>query len=146
MWLLLVPVPYVDASAAAAFPGKRARMLVSGAGILAEAFIAAVAIIVWSSVEPGVVRAAAYQVLLIAGVSTLLINGNPLLRYDGYYVLADLLEIPNLASRANAYVGTLFRRWVLGLAPAGDGAVRRPSACGWPATRWHPSPTASWCW
>lgn len=129
MWLLLVPVPYVDASAAAVFADRRARMLVSGAGILAEAFIAAVAMIVWVSVEAGMVRAAAYQVMLVAGVSTLLFNGNPLLRYDGYYVLADLLEIPNLAGRANAYAGALFRRWVLGLPPAGQGVVPPAERC-----------------
>ena len=113
-WLLLAPVPYVDASAAAAFPDKRARMLVSGAGILAEVLLASVAMIVWVIVEPGVVRATAYQVMLIAGVSTVLFNGNPLLRYDGYYLAADLLEIPNLAARANAQLGFLLRRWVLG--------------------------------
>ena len=114
-WLLLVPVPYVDASAAAAFPDKRARMLVSAAGILAEVFIASAAMIVWTIVEPGVVRATAYQAMLIAGVSTVLFNGNPLLRYDGYYLLADLLEIPNLASRAQAQVAYAVRRWVLGV-------------------------------
>ena len=118
MWLLLLPVPYVDASAAAAFPERRARMLVSAAGILAEAFIAALAMIVWVGVEPGAVRATAYSVMLIAGVSTLLFNGNPLLRYDGYYVLADLLGLPNLAQRANAHAGYLLRRWVLGLREA----------------------------
>lgn len=115
MWLLLVPVPYVDASASAAFPSRRARIVVSSAGIIAESFLAALAMIVWWAVEPGVLRATAYNVMLIAGVSTLLFNGNPLLRYDGYYVLADCLEIPNLAARANAHVGYLFRRWVLGL-------------------------------
>jgi putative peptide zinc metalloprotease protein len=71
--------------------------------------------IVWATVEPGVVRAMAYYIMLIAGVSTLLFNGNPLLRYDGYYFLADLLEIPNLASRASAQLGCVLRRWVLGL-------------------------------
>src|SRR6185436_18132567 len=123
-WLLLVPVPYVDASAAAAFPDKRARMLVSAAGILAEVFLAAIAMIVWTFVEPGVVRATAYQVMLIAGVSTVLFNGNPLLRYDGYYLFADLLEIPNLASRANAQLGYFVRRWVLGVRGTPAAATR----------------------
>ena len=122
-WLVLVPVPYVDASAAAAFPEKRARMLVCAAGILAEVFIASLAMIVWAAVEPGVVRATAYYVMLIAGVSTVLFNGNPLLRYDGYYFLADLLEIPNLASRANAQVAYLLRRFVLGMRDARSAAA-----------------------
>src|SRR6185295_11718953 len=51
----------------------------------------------------------------ISGVSTLLFNGNPLLRFDGYYVLSDALEIPNLGQRANQYVGYLFQRYVLGV-------------------------------
>jgi len=127
-WLLLAPVPYVDASAAAAFPTKRARMLVSAAGILAEVLLASVAMIVWTIVEPGVVRAAAYQVMLIAGISTVLFNGNPLLRYDGYYFLTDLLEIPNLGSRANAQLGYLLRRWVLGLRGATSVAATKVEA------------------
>ena len=57
--------------------------------------------------EPGVMRAVAYNVILITGFSTLVFNGNPLLRYDGYYILADWLEIPNLAQRANEYFGYL---------------------------------------
>jgi putative peptide zinc metalloprotease protein len=123
-WLLLVPVPYVDASAAAAFPDKRARMLVSSAGILAEVLLASVAMIVWTSVEPGVVRATAYHVMLIAGVSTVLFNGNPLLRYDGYYLFADLLEIPNLATRANAQLAYALRCWVLGVRSVPVAATR----------------------
>lgn len=114
LWMLAMPVPYVDASAATAFPDKRDRMWVSATGILVELFIAALAMIAWALVEPGFARSLAYATLLVAGVSTLLVNGNPLLRYDGYYLLADLLEIPNLAQRANAQAGHLFRRWVLG--------------------------------
>jgi len=123
-WLLLIPVPYVDASAAAAFPDKRARMLVSAAGIIAEVLLASVAMIVWTIVEPGVVRATAYQVMLIAGVSTVLFNGNPLLRYDGYYLFADLLEIPNLTARANALLAYSVRRWVLGVRGVAVAATR----------------------
>ncbi len=128
-WAFLVPVPYADASAAAAFPNKRARMLVSAAGILAEVFLASVAMMVWVNVEPGAVRAAAYQVMLIAGASTVLFNGNPLLRYDGYYFLADLLEIPNLALRGNAQVGYLVRRRVLGVRRAQSIAATTAEAC-----------------
>ena len=64
--------------------------------MIVELFLAALALFVWLNVEPGVVRAVAYNVMFIAGVSTVLFNGNPLLRYDGYYIFADYLEIPNL--------------------------------------------------
>lgn len=115
MLLVLMPIPYVDATASYAFADKRQRMVVSAAGIMAEGFLAALALIVWVNVEPGAVRAAMFNVLLIAGVSTLLFNGNPLLRYDAYYILADWLEIPNFGSRSNRFCGYLLQRYLLGM-------------------------------
>lgn len=115
LFLVFMPVPYVDASASSVFPSKRRRMAVGAAGIAVELFLAAVATLVWIAVEPGWTRHVAYALMLVGGVSTLLFNGNPLLRFDGYYVLADALEIPNLGGRANQYVGALSRRWLLGL-------------------------------
>ncbi|WP_029407235.1 site-2 protease family protein [Thiomicrorhabdus sp. Milos-T2] len=112
MFLIFMPVPYVDASASAAFRNKYQRMLVAGAGIIVEAFIAAIAMAVWVYSEPGIVRSIAFNALLIAGVSTLLFNGNPLLRFDAYYVLADYLEIPSLAQRGNKYIAYLWKRYL----------------------------------
>ncbi len=112
MLLVLMPIPYVDASSSSALWDKRKRMLVGGAGILVEGFLAAVAMFVWMNVETGAVRAVAYNVMLIAGVSTLFFNGNPLLRFDAYYVLGDFLEIPNLGTRANRYLGYLLQRYL----------------------------------
>ncbi|MEM1201584.1 MAG: hypothetical protein AAGI06_19955, partial [Pseudomonadota bacterium] len=114
MFLVFIPVPYVDASAAAAFPQKWRRALVGGAGILVELFLATVALFVWLDAEPGLVRTLAFNVMLIGGVSTLLFNGNPLLRFDGYYVLADLVEIPNLGQRSNRYLFYLMQRYLFG--------------------------------
>jgi putative peptide zinc metalloprotease protein len=114
MILVLTPMPYVDASAASAFREKWHRILVGAAGILVELFVAALALFVWLSVEPGTMRTLCYNAMIIAGVSTVLFNGNPLLRYDGYYVLADLLEIPNLRSRGNSYLGYLAERYLFG--------------------------------
>ena len=126
MLLVLMPVPYVDASAATAFRDKRSRMLVGAAGMLVEIFIAALAVFAWIHLEPGTERAIAYNVILVAGVSTLLFNANPLLRYDGYYILADYLEIPNLAQRSNEYVGYLVNRYVFGV----DGGTSPVSVAG----------------
>lgn len=114
MLLVLIPVPYVDASAASGFRSKHQRMLVGGIGIMVELALASLALIVWLNAEVGPVHAIAYNVMLIGGVSTLLFNGNPLLRFDGYYVLADWLEIPNLGSRANKHLGYLAEKYAFG--------------------------------
>jgi putative peptide zinc metalloprotease protein len=112
MFLVFAPMPYVDASAASEFRSKWQRALVGAAGMIVEVFIAALALYVWLAVEQGVVRALAFNVMVVAGASTVLFNGNPLLRYDGYYILADVLEIPNLAQRATRYWGHLVNRYV----------------------------------
>jgi putative peptide zinc metalloprotease protein len=112
MFLVFAPMPYVDASAAAEFRSKWQRALVGAAGMIVEIFIAALALYVWLAVEPGGVRALAFNAMVVAGVSTVLFNGNPLLRYDGYYILSDLLEIPNLAQRATRYWGHLIYSYI----------------------------------
>ena len=121
--LVFLPVPYVDASAASLFAHKYRRMLVAAAGIMVELLLAALAMFAWLQLSDGLARDVAFAVMLIGGVSTLLFNGNPLLRFDGYYVLADAIEIPNLASRAARYYGYLARRYLLCIpgaaAPAG---------------------------
>ncbi|AVI62949.1 HlyD family efflux transporter periplasmic adaptor subunit [Halomonas sp. GFAJ-1] len=113
MFLVFFPVPYVDASAAAVCPEKRQRMLVGAAGILVELFIAALAMMVWLLAEPGLLRSIMFNIMVIAGISTLLFNGNPLLRFDAYYVLSDWLEIPNFGQRANQQLGYLIKRFLL---------------------------------
>src|SRR5262245_59749323 len=115
MMLVLAPVPYVDASDAATFRSKWHRALVGAAGMLVEVFIAALAVLVWAIIEPGTIRSIAYDVMLIAGVSTIVFNANPLLRFDGYYILCDLIEIPNLGFRSNRYWGALIQRFLFGL-------------------------------
>lgn len=114
MFLVLMPVPYVEASSASAFPDKYQRMVVGAIGIMVELCLAALALFLWLAMEPGVARALAFNVMLIGGVSTLFFNGNPLLRFDGYYVLADWLEIPNLATRAQQYLGWLTQHHLFG--------------------------------
>lgn len=118
MLLVFFPVPYVDASASAAFANRWHRLAVSSAGILVELFLAAIALFVWLMVEPGLVSATAYNVMLVGGVSTVLINGNPLLRFDGYYILSDLLEIPNMGARGNQQIAYLLQRYILRISDA----------------------------
>ncbi|HVT87282.1 MAG TPA: efflux RND transporter periplasmic adaptor subunit [Tepidisphaeraceae bacterium] len=114
MFLVFVPTPYVDASTAWAFPNKWARMFVGAAGMIVELFVAALCAFVWLAThESGsFISQLAYNAMLIASVSTVVFNANPLLRYDGYYILSDFLEIPNLQMRSREYLVGLIKRHV----------------------------------
>ena len=114
MVILFSPVPYVDATSSYRFSSKWARATVAAAGIMAELVLGAIALYVWLGSQPGLVQAFAFNVVLIAGVSTLVVNGNPLMRYDGYFIACDLLEMPNLSQRANRYLTYLFDRYLMG--------------------------------
>lgn len=114
MLIIFMPVPYVDATYSYRFTSKWVRALVAATGIMAELFLGALALFVWLNIESGLVRAFAFNVIFIAGVSSLLVNGNPLMRYDGYYVLTDLIEIPNLSQRAKNYWIYLSDRYLFG--------------------------------
>ena len=109
---VLVPAPYVDASAASGFTRRSQRALVSGIGIMVELFIAALALFVWLNVQPGWVSDIAFVITLIAAVSTVLFNGNPLLRFDGYHLLCDALDLPNLDTRSRAWWSNLLQRLI----------------------------------
>ena len=101
--LVLMPVPYVDASAANLFPDRHARMVVSAAGILVEVTLASLALFLWLAIDDSLLREAAFVVMTVGGLSTILFNANPLVRFDGYHLLADWLEIPDLANRSRQY-------------------------------------------
>ncbi len=112
--LFLVPAPYVDASAATAFPQRRQRALVGAAGIMVELALAALGLGVWLFTQPGWVHNAAFMLMTIGVTSTLLFNGNPLLRFDAYHVMCDLFDVPNLGARSSAWWHQRLGRWLLG--------------------------------
>ena len=116
--LMLTPVPYVDASASLGFASKRQRMAVAGAGIAAELLLATLAMALWLALEPGTFKDIAFAVVLVGGLSTLVINGNPLLRFDGYHVLCDAFELPHLAQRSQRWWQHLLKRGLLRLPTA----------------------------
>lgn len=125
--LMLMPVPYVDASAANAFRHAWQRMLVSAAGIMAELAMAALGLWLWHSTSDGLLHDAGFVVWFIACVSTLLFNANPLQRLDGYHVMTDALHLPNLGSRSQQWWQAQGQRW---LTQQDDGSQqdRRPQA------------------
>ena len=115
MLLVFFPIPYVDSSAAHRFSSKHRRMVVCAAGIMIEVFLASAALLVWANTDHGLVHDLAFDIVIIGGISTLLFNANPLLRFDGYYLLSELLEIPNLGTRSDQYLGFLFKHYLLGI-------------------------------
>ncbi len=118
MFLIFVPLPFVDASSAWAFRSKWHRAVVGMSGVMVELFLAAIAVFVWLHTSTGTLHIIAYNIIFIASVSTLLFNANPLLRFDAYYVLSDLIEIPNLSQRAKNYLYYLVKRYTWGLKAA----------------------------
>jgi putative peptide zinc metalloprotease protein len=115
MLLVLMPVPYVDASAASSFRSKYKRMIVGAAGIVVELLMASIALLIWLNIQQGLISDILFNVMLIGGASTLLFNGNPLLKFDGYFVLSDAVEIPGLGPRANKYYGYLIQKYIFGV-------------------------------
>jgi putative peptide zinc metalloprotease protein len=114
MFLVLVPTPYVDASTAWAFPNKWARMLVGAGGMMVELFFASIMAFVWIATKDShtLVSQISYNAMLIASVTTVVFNANPLLRYDGYYMLSDYWEIPNLQQKSKDYALGLIKRHI----------------------------------
>jgi putative peptide zinc metalloprotease protein len=111
---VLMPVPYVDASAASGFVQRSRRAVVSAIGIMIELLIASLALYVWANVQPGLVRDTAFVAMLIAGLSSLVVNGNPLVRFDGYFLFCDLIDVPNLDQRSRNWWVSFFQRRLFG--------------------------------
>ncbi len=125
MLLLFNPLPYVDASSSWALRNKWQRILIGGAGMIVELALAAVAAMLWAHTGDGALHRVAYNAIVIASVGTLLFNLNPLLRYDGYHMLSDFLEMPNLQGRASQTTLYLLERYGFGLTEARNPASSR---------------------
>ena len=115
MFLLFIPLPYVDVTSSWSFPDKYQRILVSAAGMMVELFLAAIAVFIWFQADPGPLKFHMGNLIISASLTTLLFNLNPLMKFDGYFILADWLEIPNLQSRGRQSVQSWGRRWCLGI-------------------------------
>jgi putative peptide zinc metalloprotease protein len=114
MLLMGLPLPYVDATGSWSFRDRRARALVGAAGIIVELVLAAFGAMIWAVTGPGLINSLAFNVMVIGSISSLLFNGNPLLRFDAYYVLSDLVDIPNLYQRSGQQWKYLADRYLLG--------------------------------
>lgn len=131
MLLLLMPTLYCDVSDAWLMPSRRHRILVSAAGMLAELVLASLAAFVWWGTAPGLPHFLALSLMTVCSLNTVLVNGNPLLKYDGYYILSDAIGRPNLASDATEALRKGFLRIVFGAQTGGRPELdARPE---WPA-------------
>lgn len=130
VFIVGTPLPYVDATSSTAFAPKRRRLMVSAAGMAVELFLAAVALLIWLNIEEGLLRGLLYNVVVIGSVSTLFFNGNPLLRFDGYHLLCDAIDVPNLGTRANQMVTYLVQRYGYGVQGLNSPAVSRREGAG----------------
>ena len=125
MFLILTPLPYVDMASTWGFKNRLERVHVGLAGMLTELFCAAIAAVIWANTSAGLVNSLAYNAMVVGSVSSLVFNGNPLLRFDAYYILADLLDIPNLYQKAQQQWLYLMDRWLLGTRAAQSPAEDR---------------------
>ena len=115
LFLVLTPALYCDVTDSWLLPNKWHRIWISAAGIYVELFLASIATFVWFYSEPGLLNSLSMATMFICSINTVLFNANPLLRYDGYYVMADWLEIPNLRIKSTQFFAYLIQEKVLGL-------------------------------
>jgi putative peptide zinc metalloprotease protein len=113
--IVFTPALYCDTSDSWMLPNRWHRAAVGLAGMATEAVIAALAVFVWAESSPGVIHTIALNLIIVCSVSTIAINANPLLRYDGYFVLADLCEMPNLGDESHRLLKRTVKKALFGI-------------------------------
>ena len=112
MLLVFTPCLYCDVSDGWKLPSRLQRIAISAAGILVEIVLAALCGVLWCITEPGTLHSMLFNIMVVCSVGTVLINANPLLRYDGYYILSDLLDCPNLWQTSRRQMQGLIQRGI----------------------------------
>jgi putative peptide zinc metalloprotease protein len=120
MLLVLTPCLYVNISDAWLLPNKYHRMAIAAAGVWVECTLASICTFLWWFSEPGILHYLCLNIMFVSSVSTIIFNMNPLLRYDGYYVMSDWLEIPNLRQKATKILTQKCSQWFLGMEHTAD--------------------------
>jgi len=120
MLLVLTPCMYCNVSDSWMLSSKWQRAAIGAAGMYVEIVLASICTFLWWYTHPGMLNYLALNVVFVCSVSTLLFNANPLMRYDGYYILSDLIEIPNLRQKATTIMHRKLGAWLLGLPESPD--------------------------
>ncbi len=124
VFLLFIPIPYVDVTSCWGFPSKWQRIAVSAAGMYVELMIAGLATLAWCMTNDPVLKFHLFNVMLTGSLTTLFFNANFLMRFDGYYIVSDLLGIPNLAQLGQQHLHYLGKRYMLGMKVPPAGSLR----------------------
>ncbi|MEI7073257.1 HlyD family efflux transporter periplasmic adaptor subunit [Pectobacterium versatile] len=117
-FLVMMPVLYTDTSGSWKLTRRRQRMAIGAAGMMTELVLAAWATLAWSFLPDGMLRSAAFMLATTTWIMTLAINLSPLMRFDGYFLLSDGLQMPNLQNRGFAIGRWQMREWLFGLGDA----------------------------
>lgn len=117
MFLAFMPCLYCNVTDAWTFPRRRQRVAVSAAGIIVDLWVAATCLIIWSMTQPGFLHSACLLLAIFGSVNSVLLNGNPLMRYDGYYMMSDLLGIPNMRTESQRQARQSFWSFLFGAKP-----------------------------
>lgn len=115
MLLVFSPTLYCDVTDSWMLKDKWKRIAIGAAGMYVEMILAALAIFIWYNTQPGMINHLALNVFFVSTVTTVIFNANPLLRYDGYYMMSDWLEIPNLRTKATKMLSQTFAWWCFGI-------------------------------
>lgn len=126
MTMVFQPYFFVNVSDSWTMPDRKHRMLVSFAGIYVELVFAAIAALMWSVAQPGWFKDFLFNIIVIASVSTIIFNANPLMRFDGYYIMIDLIETPNLQQKSRALVQNKVTKLLFGSTSKTDLLARMP--------------------
>ena len=115
MFLIFTPLPYVDVTSSWGFPNRWHRMMVGAAGMFIELFVAAISALIWANTGAGLLNSICFNLMFVGSVSSLVFNGNPLLRFDAYYILSDYVGIPNLYVKAQAQWLYFGKKYLFGI-------------------------------
>lgn len=117
-FMFILFTPYLFCNVSDVWRGsKTARIATGAAGLVVELFLAATAFWLWFATQPGLFHQMCFNTMVLCSISTLLFNGNPLMKFDGYYILSDALDIPNLRAKSNAWVTGWAQKYLLGKIP-----------------------------
>jgi putative peptide zinc metalloprotease protein len=114
MLLVFTPYFFVNVSDSWVLPDRNKRILISAAGIYVELVLASLATFLWAIVQPGPLQQILWNIMVIASISTLIFNANPLMRFDGYYIMTDWIEVPNLCNKSRSFIAYQVKRLIFG--------------------------------